>query len=526
MLEILVAEAAEFRAQATRFLAGEVDEETFRAFRLRRGIYGQKQPGVQMVRIKLPAGLATAAQLHAIAEAAEELGHGAGHITTRQDVQLHFVPLARVADAMEHLAYAGLTTREACGNSVRNVTACPLAGSCPGQAFDVLPFAQAVSRRFMRNPLTARLPRKFKIAFSCSLADCALGDINDIGAAALVRDGHRGFRLRVGGGLGPSPQVAQTLYEFIPVERLGEVCDAILRVFDEHGNRQDRHRARLKFVLREKGIAWFRQKVDEARVLFDSEPMELEERAAQAGVPVWVTVPQGNLSAEQFRQLAALTEGYGDGTVRFTPTQNVVLMGVVPENTALVRERLRQAGFRIGGAGELADVVTCPGAATCNLGLTRSMDLGAQLEQSLVQEADPLARQITIRISGCPNSCGHHHVGQIGLYGNARKLQGRAAPFYQLLLGGGRHADAMRFGAPVLPLPARLVPEAVQRILAFYKAQRLPDETFLEFVDRRGVDSFRQQLKDLSGTTAEGLLTDWGEEEEFAVKLGRGECAT
>ncbi len=527
MLKTLLAEAADFRVNAARFLAGELDEETFRTYRLRRGIYGQRQPGVQMVRVKIPGGLVTAAQLRVIADAAEEFGHGAGHLTTRQDVQLHFVPLERVAKVMERLAYVGLSTREACGNSVRNVTACPLAGQCPGQAFNVRPYAESICRRFLRNPLTARLPRKFKIAFSCSLEDCALGDINDIGAAALVAGGLRGFRLRVGGGLGPSPQVAQTLYEFVPVERLGEVCDAILKLFDEHGSRQDRHRARLKFVLRQHGIAWFRQKVDEARVLMDCAPFEVpDEPPTPAGAPVWAIVPQGNLTAEQFRRLAALADQYGDGAARFTLHQNVVLTGVPGGNTGLLRRRLRESGFRTEGAGELADVVTCPGAATCNLGLTRSMDLGAQLSRALLEEADPLGRQITIRISGCPNSCGHHHVGQIGLYGNARKLQGETAPFYQLLLGGGRRNGATRFGQPVLAVPARFAPEAVERILAFYKAERHPNETFLEFVDRQGVDAFRRQLRDLPGATSEDLFTDWGEEKKFAVSVGRGECAT
>ncbi len=240
----------------------------------------------------------------------------------------------------------------------------------------------------------------------------------------------------MGGGLGPSPQLAQTLYEFVPVNRLGEVCDAILCVFDQHGNRQDRHRARLKFVLRERGIAWFRQKVDEARVAYDSEPLRVPEVPL---IPtrelVWGVVPQGNIPAQQFLRLAQLAEQYGDGTVRFTLNQNVVFTGVSAENTAELRRQLRGTGFRTEGAGELADVVTCPGAATCNLGLTRSMDLAAQLSCLLLAETDSLARAVTIRISGCPNSCGHHHVGQIGLYGNARKVGGQTAPFYQLLIG-------------------------------------------------------------------------------------------
>lgn len=528
MKELLLREAGEFRAEVSRFRAGEIDEESFVPYRVRRGIYGQRQPGLQMVRIKLTGGRLTAGQALAIAEAAERFGQGHGHLTTRQDVQLHHVPLERVADAMELLARAGLGTREAGGNAVRNVTACPLAGRCPGQAFDVRPFSEAIARRYLRSELTAGLPRKFKIAFSCSLRDCGLGDINDLAAAAIVEGGRHGFRLGVGGGLGPAPQAAQTLYRFVPAEELGVVCDSVLRVFDIYTDRTDRHRLRLKFLIRKRGIEWFREKVEESRVAAGAAVRCLPENvAAPDGEPVWLSVPQGNLSAEQFRLLASFAGQHGDGTLTITLDQNAVLNGVLPEQRALLLEQLAAAGFATEGAGEVADVVSCPGSSTCSLGLTRSMDLGAELSRILVAERDLLARQITIRVSGCPNACGHHHIGNIGLYGNARKLNGAMAPFYQLLVGGGRQGDVTRFGQPVAAVAARQAPQAVRRIITFYKAERLTRESFLDFVDRRGIEAFRRELAAmmLPAEAMPDVLLDWGTQEKFVVQLGQNECS-
>lgn len=527
MLQVLLNEAAEFGDQARRFVAGELDEETFRTFRLRRGIYGQRQPGFQMVRIKIPGGLVTADQMRAIGEVAEQFGHGIGHITTRQDVQIHFVALDRAQTMLEQLAHAGLTTREACGNSVRNVTVCAMAGYCPGQEFDVRPFGEEIARRFMRNPLTAALPRKFKISFSCSLRDCALGEIHDIGALAMVRDGKRGFRVKVGGGLGPAPHLAETLYDFLPAEQLGPVFDAILKVFDDHGNRRDKHRARLKFVVRQHGISWFREQVEKARATVLGEPWEVPADAAPLdGVPVPVRIPQGNLKSDGYHQIAAFAETYGDGMVRLTINQNLIISGVSQEKVSLLTLALNAAGFALDRVGELADVVTCPGAATCNLGITRSMDLGAELTRTLNCENDALARQMTIRISGCPNSCGHHHVGQIGFYGNVRKVEGDTVPYYQMLIGGGQGRNGMRLGKAVLSIPARLAPVAVGRIVEFYKSDRREGESFLDFADRIGVPAFKSRLSDLPNAQGEELLADWGQEEKFTLKLGRGECAT
>ena len=524
MQELLLREASEFRAEAARFLAGAIDEERFRSYRLRRGIYGQRQAGVQMVRIRIPGGRVTGERLLAIAEAAERFGHGYGHITTRQDVQLYYVPLERVADTMELLARAGLTTREAGGNAVRNVTACPLAGRCPGQAFDVRPFCDAVTQRYLRSEATARLPRKFKIAFSCSRRDCGLGDINDLAAAAVLRDGTRGFRLRVGGGLGPSPQAAQTLYEFVPAADLGGVFDAVLQVFDRFTDRTDRHRLRLKFLVRERGLEWFRERVEERRAASGPADWQVPEPLPlPAGGQVCVAVPQGNLSAHRFRLLASLAGEYGDATLCFTLDQNVLVNGVAPAQAPLLLQHLAAAGFQIEGAGESTDVVTCPGATTCNVGLTRSMDLGAELARMLAAERDLLARQITLRVSGCPHSCGHHHIGNIGLFGGARTLDGEAAPFYQLLVGGGQYGGETRFGRPIGAVAARQAPQAVRRIITFYKAERLPRETFLDFVERRGIAAFRSELAAITGQEMEEMLIDWGAQEKFAVSVGQNE---
>ncbi len=527
MRELLLREAAEFRETAARFATGEMDGEEFRTFRLRRGIYGQRQAGVQMVRVKIPSGMATADQLRTLAFVAEEFGGGEGHITTRQDVQIHFVPLARVGDAMEVLGEGGLTTREACGHSVRNVTACPVAGHCPGQAFDVRPFSLATTRRFIRSPLTSNLPRKFKIAFSCSLSDCALGDINDIGLDALFENGRPGFRVRVGGGLGSSPQFAQTLREFVPVEELGYVLDGILKVFDEFTNRKDRHRLRMKFLIRLQGMDWFKEKVEEAIASMPHEPWTVPapiER--QPGEPFLVPIVKGNLNATDFRNVARIAEYFGDSTVTFTINQNLVINGVRAENREALGRVLRADGFPTDSATLEVDVVTCPGAATCNLGLTRSMDLASELQQVMAAERDADARQVKVRIDGCPNSCGHHHIGAIGLYGNARKVEGQTAPFYQLMLGGGSMPEGTRFAKAIASIPARTVPAAVRGILAVYKEQRQGSETFLQFVDRVGPDHFRETVEPFKTAPPEEMLVDWGEEEKFVVNLGRGECAS
>jgi len=568
------ADIENFREKAAAFLAGSITEDEFRSFRLRRGIYGQRQPGVQMCRTKIPSGMLTAGQLDQLALVADEFAGSKGHITTRQNMQFHFIPLPRVADLMHRLADARLTTREACYNTVRNVTACPLAGLSHDEVFDVRPYAQKVAYAFIHKELTDNLPRKFKIAFDGCAHDCMAGAIHDIGLRAVIRDGKRGFRMVVGGGLGPMPVEAQVLDEFLPEDRLVSRCEAVIRVFAKYGNRQNRNKARLKFVLRERGWDWLRDAIEKeyAEILanggiatpdmvpegfggFQSHPQPLGSGALlpvvntngtgdadydrwqatnvrpqrQAGYAmVTVRIDQGNLTSDQMRAVARIARDAGDGLVRIMIDQNL-LLGYIPlANLKGVYAALGKAGLAAAAAHELEDVTTCPGAYSCNLALTKSMNLGAALQQVARQYDHPAARALSMKVSGCPNSCGQHWIADFGFYGNARKIDGKEVPYYLMLLGGGYDADGvMRFGLAVQSVPARLAPEAVKRVLDHYLANRLPDETFRDYVMRFKVEFFRKATSDLAkpAEIAPELYQDWGDDSAFSLQLGRGECA-
>ena len=572
--ESVRAEIERFRAKAEQVMAGAVTEDEFRSFRLRYGIYGQRQQGVQMVRTKIPSGMVTARQLERLAEIADEFAGGKGHLTTRQNIQYHFVPLARVSDLMHKLADVGMTTREACFNTVRNVTACPLAGLSREEVFDVRPYAQKVAHAFLRKQLTDNLPRKFKITFDGCRHDCMAAAVNDIGLRAMVQDGKRGFRMTVGGGLGPLPYEAQLLDEFLPEERLVSRCEAVIRLFNKNGNRQNKNKARLKFVLRERGWEWVRNEIEKeyADILanggiatpelvpegfggYQSNPQPLGQGALlpvvstngtghaeydrwhksnvrdqrQTGYAmITVRVDQGNLTSDQMRGVARVASDAGDGLVRVTIDQNL-LLGFIPLGRLRgVYTALGELGLNGSGAQEIEDVTTCPGAYSCNLGLTKSMNLGAALQQLARQYDDPLVRKLTIKISGCPNSCGQHWISDFGFYGNARKIDGREIPYYQMLLGGGYDRDGvMRFGMAVQSIPARLAPEAVERVLNHYIANRTDGESFREYVMRHKVEFFRETTNDLArpAEIEPELYQDWGDDTDFSLKLGRGECA-
>ncbi len=569
-----------FRQKAEEFLAGKIPEDDFRPFRLKHGIYGQRQPGVQMVRCKIPGGLLTAPQVEQLARVAEEFGGGEGHITTRQNIQYHFVPLREVASLMHLLADVGLTNREACYNTVRNVTACPWSGLTQGEVFDVRPYAQRVAYALLRKDLTGNLPRKFKIAFDgCSGHDCVAGAVNDIGLHAAVRGGRRGFRVVIGGGLGPLPTEAQLLDEFLPEERLLNRIEAVVRVFNRYGNRQNKYKARLKFVLRERGFAWLKEQIEKqyADILanggiewpervpegfggYRSMPQPLgsgallpvlnrtEGGAPPSGAPpydawletnvveqkqtgyaaVIVRVDQGNLTAVQLRGIARIAATAGDGLARVTTDQNLVLAFIPLGRLPQVHAALREVGLGGAGARQIDDVVTCPGAYSCNLALTKTMNLGAALQEVVARYDDARVRQLTIKVSGCPNACGHHWIGDIGFYGNARKLGGNLVPYYQMLLGGGYDEEGvMRFGLAVQSVPARLAPEAVARVLDHFLEHRLPAETFRQYVLRHKVETFRTLTGDLAKPAElfPELYQDWGDDQPFSLQLGRSECA-
>jgi sulfite reductase beta subunit-like hemoprotein len=564
-----------FRGRAAKVMAGEMTDDEFRPFRLRDGIYGQRQPGVQMVRTKIPSGLLTSRQIEQLGNIAEQFAGGKGHLTTRQNIQYHFVPLAQVPDLMHMLADVGLTNREACFNTVRNVTACSWAGIAPDEVFDVRPYAQRVAYAFLRKELTQSLPRKFKIAFDgCANQDCIQGAMNDVGLRAVIREGRRGFRMVIGGGLGPLPVEAQLLDEFVPEERLVNRIEAVIRVFNQYGNRKDRNKARLKFVMRERGFDWLREQIDKAYqdILtnggiespdlvpegfggYQSNPAPLGNGAllpivnastsGNAQYDAWletnvkpqkqtgyaavtVRVEQGNLTADQLRGIGRLAADAADGTVRVAIEQNLVLAFIPLARLPRVYAALEQLGLAEAGAKQIDDIITCPGAYSCNLALTKTMNLGAALSEVVRKYDDPQVKRLAIKASGCPNACGHHWIGDIGFYGNARKLDGKEVPYYQMLLGGGYDEEGvLRFGLAVQSVPARLAPAAVQRVLDHFLANRVNGESFRAYILRNKVETFRELTSEFSKPVElfPEIYQDWGDEEAFSLKLGRGECA-
>ncbi len=552
------------------FFAGRIDPDDFKRFRLQHGVYGQRQADVQMLRVKIPWGGLTAAQLERLAEVADKTPRALGHVTTRQNVQFHFVPLVEVPGLMRSLAEVGLTTREACGNTVRNVTVGHCAGICPDEPFDPTPYAEAVARFLLRNPMNQNLPRKFKIAFSGCGEDTGLGPIHDIGLRAAVRETAgglvRGFTIVLGGGLGPSPQLAEPLEEFTPAGDLLPTVAAVVRVFDRHGNRDNRNLARLKFVVRKLGIDAVR-----ALVLKEREALRLtarfpavevwEERPPAArpagGLPaptadpayrrwhatsvlaqkqagwaaVHVRLVRGDATADQFRALARIARDFGDGTVRTTNQQNVVLRWVATGALPAVHARLAEAGLALPGAERLVDVTSCPGADTCQLGITSSRGLALALIEMIERDLPDLADEpgVRIKISGCPNACGQHHIAGIGLFGGARKYHGEQAPAYQLLLGARLRGADSRYALPAARIPARQVPAAVRALLETYRRERASGEAFDAFLDRLGVQRLAAVVAPWTElpppAAAPEQYLDWGADQGFKVETGPGECA-
>jgi sulfite reductase (ferredoxin) len=582
----IAAEIEEFERRAAAFLAGEESEETFKPYRLSYGIYGQRQAGFQMVRVKIPHGRLSSAKLEALAEFSERFceegeypgggGRGMGHVTTRQDVQFHFVPLARVAEAMRHLARAGLTTREACYNTVRNITGCPLAGACGTEAFDITPYAQAATALFLRNPICQNLPRKFKVAFSGCESDCALGAMHDIGAVARVRDGERGFRVWVGGGLGNSPRPAQLLYDFLPVRRFYPVIEAIVRIFDAEGPRKNRNRARLKFLFdRAYTAETFRARVEEVVAQLPADAWchtvlaELPERVALEGtrrdsVPaapligldrvargvgyarwratnvmphrlegyalVTVRLPLGDITSAQLRVVAEAARCFSGDEVRTSAGQNLVLRDVRTGDLGDLYDLLRPHGLAEAEALGIRDVVTCPGADTCNLGITSSRGLGRAVSRWLDEKRLhdlPEFAGTSIKASGCPNSCSQHGIATVGFYGNSKHVGDDPVPHYMLMLGGGVDERGARIGEIVMRIPAKRIPIALDRLVARYREERAAGELFVRWVERVDRAALKGALADLAlsdAPTPEELL-DWDQETRFTGTTGEGECA-
>jgi sulfite reductase beta subunit-like hemoprotein len=584
MLAAQRADIDKFEAQLKRLLDGDLEADAFRVFRLNNGIYGQRQGGTaQMVRVKVPYGSVTPEQLDACARIADEHSRGWGHITTRQNIQFHFVELTQVPDVLRILEPVGLTTREACGDTVRNVQGCHLAGACPYEVLDISPWAEAVYRHFVRNPLSQRLPRKFKFNFSGCATDCGQAMFNDVGIVAVSRpleDGtvEQGFRVFVAGGLGANPHPAQALEEFTSREDLLATCEAILRVFGNFGNRDNKLRARMKWLVDTMGIDTLRERIFKERNLLVASsswpggvPDFVREHgdapagasttvaptAVGHGVPVSVrrgkgqgrwedanvvrgvakeTVSAyayaqlGDVTSAQFRALASIQRELG-ADVRVTNRQNLVFRGLTEEQLPTLYARLDAIGMAEPGAELVRDVVACPGADTCNLAVTQSRGLADEIGRQLEDAGLGDTPGLRINISGCTNSCGQHHISDIGFHGAERRAHGKAAPGYQMLLGGHVGETEIEFGQRATRLPAKAAAEAAVRVVRRFTDERQAGETFNAWLERSGgAAGVGQTLKELDvfPTPEErpDFYVDYDETGPYVAEIGESECAT
>ena len=600
-----------FETEITLRKQGKLDERLFAETRLRRGAYGQRYdngqrndgakvqrlnfpsasltkgpntlwdaPGMQ--RIKIPAGGLNAGQLETLAELAEEYSDGIAHITTRQDVQLHYVHIDDTPNLMRRLAAAQITTREACGNSVRNVTACPYAGVCSDEAFDVTPYARALSRFLLGHPDCQNFGRKFKPAFSgCAQHACGLARMHDLGLVAKKRvnestgEEEIGFEMYVGGGLGAVPYQAKSLDSFVPPEELLPLAQSIARVFTRYGEKKNRNRARLKFLVQDLGIERFRELVVEERQKLPFDPRwtayiaeALASREAplrpagdfvelvsigkstreteqfnhwlkfnvrpqsQPGyVTVAIALPLGDITSNQLRALADIVRRFTNETIRTTVEQNFLIRWVAKSDLPELYGALNEAGLGDAGAGALVDITSCPGTDTCKLGISSSRGLAAELRKQVSErsfQSQEAIQNLHIKISGCFNSCGQHHVADLGFYGVSRKIGGYAVPHFQVVLGGQWEQNAGSYGLPVVAVPSKNIPQVVARLTERYLAGRNTGESFKEFVERTGKAELKKMLEDLTRPPADdrSYLSDWGDPREYTLgDMGEGECA-
>jgi sulfite reductase beta subunit-like hemoprotein len=577
VIPILAREFDDFDTESTRFLRGELEGDEFIKFRLKQGVYGQRQADVQMIRVKLPFGGITPDQLDAFADGIEKyVPLRKGHITTRQNIQMHHVPLPDAAELIRDLGDAGLSSREGCGNTMRNVTGDPRAGVLPGEVFDITPYAGAYVRYFVRHPTTQAMPRKVKTAFAATGEDNAITRIHDIAFLPQVRDGVRGVEMLVGGGTSIMPRVAPTLYEFVELDNGDylKITEACMRVFDrQEWLRVNRARARIKVLVDKVGIDAFREMVEEELqgdwvserdfsldpILFEhDEEANAPEAPQQSESPngdlapfkrfwesnvgpqrqagfctVEVKVTRGDLSPEQLRGLADLMRRYTGGYARTSVHQNLILRWVREESVYEVWQRLLELGLGDAGADEITDVVSCPGTDSCKLGITSSMGLNQAITDriSAMEIDDQLSRRIHVKMSGCPNGCGQHHIANIGFYGASIKVGEHTIPAYIPHVGGAYEGGDVRYGQRLKArLPAKRVPEAVERWVRFYESERGEGEEFNAFVDRVGTGEFEAQVKDLVMPIDFNLenmsyFIDWTKNAPFEVVRGEGECA-
>jgi sulfite reductase beta subunit-like hemoprotein len=603
MPENLAREIDIFETEIALRKQGKIDERLFAETRLRKGVYGQRYdngqrhngrtvqllaypsgemtkgpntmwdaPGMQ--RIKIPAGGLNAEQLETLADLAEEYSDGIAHVTTRQDFQLHYVHIEDTPSVMRRLAAANITTREACGNSVRNVTACPYAGVCPDETFDVTPYSRALSKFLLGHPDCQNFGRKFKPSFSgCAQHACGLAKMHDMGMVGVKRmengEEKRGFEVYVGGGLGAVPYQAKLYDSFVPVEELLPLAQSIARVFAARGEKKNRSRARIKFLIQDLGIEKFKELVQEERKNLAPDPrwtdyvqdaekvQETPLRPAgkppllgtesfqrwvktntrpqkQAGyVVVAIALPLGDMTSNQLRALADIARRFTKETIRTTVEQNIILRWVSQSDLMELHKALEAGGLGEPGAGSIIDIAACPGTDTCKLGISSSRGLAAELRKRLDEksfELDETVEKLHIKISGCFNSCGQHHVADLGFYGVSRKMSGYAVPHFQVVLGGQWEHNGASYGLPVIAIPSKNIPEVVSRLTGHYAANRKTGESFKDFVGRTGKVALKKMLEDLARPPADSsdrsFFQDWGDPREYTLSdLGVGECA-
>jgi sulfite reductase (ferredoxin) len=558
----------ELRDKIAAFKSGVLAEDKFKALRLARGVYGQRQQGVQMIRIKLPFGKVTPNQLRRIAAVSDEYSTGNLHITTRQDIQIHYVSLDRTPELWADLEKDDVTLREACGNTVRNVTASPTAGIDKNEPFDVAPYADLVFRYFLRKPFGQELGRKIKIAFSSSDADDAFTFIHDFGFIPKIEHGERGFKVLVGGGLGAQPILAHVAYEFLPESKIIPFIEASIRIFDRYGERNSRNKARMKYLIQKIGFEAFQELVqkeikavqyneatdfvtfEQNIVLSGTLPSisltDLIEQTANEPFKTWlqtnvfeqkqegyygvyVKVLLGNFNTDQARTLATIVEQYASEDIRFTIDQSLLLKFVKADDLIALYHELEKIGLASSGWNSLADVTACPGTDTCNLGISNSTEVAVVLEDLIRSEYPELLHEnnIKIKISGCMNSCGQHGLAHIGLHGSSIKAANGTLPALQLLLGGGSLGNGHgRIAEKVIKFPSKRILDVLRTLLNDYQENE-NDESFNAYYDRQGNKYFYDLLKPLADTTnvIDTDYIDWGNEDKFKTAIGVGECA-
>jgi len=577
VIPIIEREFDDFDTEAASFMRGDQTEEQFIGFRLKQGVYGQRQPDVQMIRCKLPLGGVTPDQMDAFASVIEKYAPlGRGHITTRQNIQIHHVPLPDAAKAIRELGDADLSSREGCGNTIRNVTGDPRAGVTENELFDITPYAIAYVRYFVRHPVTQLMPRKVKTAFTATDEDVAITGIHDIGFIPKQRDGVRGVEIRIGGGTSIMPRIAPTLSEFVELDNGDylKVSEACWRIFDrQQWLRKNRARARIKVLVDKVGIDAFREMVEEElegdwtderdfsierllpsideaanapaaatgaaspngdRSEFDAFVETSVRPQRQDGfVTVEVKVPRGDLTPDQFRAIGEIMREYCGGSMRTTVQQNFVLRWVRTEAVYDVWQRLSELGLGDAGVGQITDVVSCPGTDSCKLGITSSMGLNAAVEQRITEMgiSDPVTKRIHVKMSGCPNGCSQHHIANIGFYGASIKVGERTIPAYIAHIGGNYEGGDVTYGTRLKArLPAKRVPDAVERWVRMYEDQRDEGEQFNAFAERVGTAVFEERVKDLSMPVEFNIenlnhFVDWARKDPYKVERGEGECA-